>query len=162
LRSRRPRRRTAPPTGLQAARARRAARPARRGGARSARGDDGLGARRCRRPGAVERRGALSPRRRVVDPRHLVGSRDPSWGGFEGPSIGRGILAGTALARGPGMLKITALQADGPVARLRIEGRVTGEAIAEVEAACTAARGTGQPVVLDLTGVTFADRDGVA
>jgi RNA polymerase sigma-70 factor, ECF subfamily len=58
------------------------------------------------------------------------------------------------------MLKITTLPADGST-RLAIEGRVEAELTGEVESACAAARDGDRTVVVDLSGVTFADRRGV-
>ena len=46
----------------------------------------------------------------------------------------------------------------GPTPRLKLDGRLTGEEVLELRRACTAAEGR---LVLDLTDLHFADRQGV-
>lgn len=47
----------------------------------------------------------------------------------------------------------------GPTARLKLDGRLTGEEVLEVRHACA---GTEGRLVLDLTDLQFADRQGVS
>jgi len=46
----------------------------------------------------------------------------------------------------------------GPTSRLKLDGRLTAEEVLELRRACTAATGR---LVLDLTDLQFADRQGV-
>ncbi len=59
------------------------------------------------------------------------------------------------------MLKITTIPGNGEVVRLRIEGRVAGDAIGEVQAACGQALAGGHDLLVDVSGVRFVDRVGV-
>jgi anti-anti-sigma regulatory factor len=58
---------------------------------------------------------------------------------------------------GPMTLRITSNGA-GPTAKLKLDGRMTGEEVPEVRRVCAEAKGQ---VVLDLTDLQFADRQGV-
>ncbi|MBI3246008.1 MAG: sigma-70 family RNA polymerase sigma factor [Deltaproteobacteria bacterium] len=60
------------------------------------------------------------------------------------------------------MLRITPLQHDATVTRLRIEGRVTQQTIAELTSSCSESFGTPQTLLLDLSGVPFVDTEGAA
>ena len=55
-------------------------------------------------------------------------------------------------------LRITSHEPE-PTARLKLDGRLTGEEVLEVRRACAEAEGQ---VVLDLTDLQFADRQGVS
>ena len=55
-------------------------------------------------------------------------------------------------------LRITSNE-PGPTARLKLDGRLTGEEVLELRRACTAAKGR---LILDLTDLQFADRQGVS
>lgn len=60
------------------------------------------------------------------------------------------------------MLRITQLpEADGST-RLRLEGRLVGAAVGELARVCDELETRGAAVRLDLAGVSFADREGVA
>jgi RNA polymerase sigma-70 factor (ECF subfamily) len=59
------------------------------------------------------------------------------------------------------MLKITPRHDSGSLASFLVEGRLTRESAAELQAACTAALDRRAPLVLHLGGVTFADAAGV-
>jgi RNA polymerase sigma-70 factor (ECF subfamily) len=59
------------------------------------------------------------------------------------------------------MIKITRFVPEGSsTARLRVDGRIVGKTIDELEGACAAALATAEPLVLDLAGVAFVDSDG--
>jgi RNA polymerase sigma-70 factor (ECF subfamily) len=58
------------------------------------------------------------------------------------------------------MMRITKLAGDGAIPRLRVEGRITWREADELGTACNGHLGGGR-LVLDLSGVQFADRTGV-
>jgi ABC-type transporter Mla MlaB component len=60
------------------------------------------------------------------------------------------------------MLKIEVNGQPGKQVTLRLEGRMVGPWVGEVRRACEAFLGNGNALVLDLAGVSFVDRDGVA
>lgn len=60
------------------------------------------------------------------------------------------------------MLKITRSDLDSTRTTLRLEGRVTGASLSELERAYTECQQEGRHLVLDLAGVSFVDRVGVA
>ena len=57
------------------------------------------------------------------------------------------------------MLKIVVVET-GDAARLRIEGEVIGPWVDEVRRSCESALARGAALTLDLTDVSFVDRDG--
>ena len=57
-------------------------------------------------------------------------------------------------------LKITQAHPSDDVLAFRLEGRLTGDTIAELRTSCAAALASGRPVVLQLIGVSFADTAG--
>jgi len=59
------------------------------------------------------------------------------------------------------MLRISHDQVTADRVRLRIEGRMIGPWVAEVRRSCEPFVGHGRRLTLDLTAVTFADREGV-
>jgi RNA polymerase sigma-70 factor (ECF subfamily) len=58
------------------------------------------------------------------------------------------------------MLRITIAEDHRGTARLRVEGRITGETMGELSSVCESRLGEGQAVVLELGGVTYADAAG--
>jgi ABC-type transporter Mla MlaB component len=60
------------------------------------------------------------------------------------------------------MLKITRSDLDSTRTALRLEGRVTEASLLELERARTECQQEGRHLVLDLAGVSFVDRGGVA
>jgi anti-anti-sigma regulatory factor len=61
------------------------------------------------------------------------------------------------------MLRITPLEADPPGCELRVEGRLAGESSVELLRAELEQATASQPrVVLELSGVSFADQEAVA
>ncbi len=60
------------------------------------------------------------------------------------------------------MLRIASAGTDGPGRVLRVEGRVVGPWVEELQRCCEAALAAGPTLTLDLAGVSFADRPGVA
>jgi len=67
---------------------------------------------------------------------------------------------GTTLSRvyNPMTLRISS-GGPGPTGRLKLDGRLTAEEVLELRRVCTAAKGR---LVLDLTDLQFADRQGVS
>ena len=59
------------------------------------------------------------------------------------------------------MLRIATADRPGPGATLRLEGRVIGPWVDELERACQRALVTGAPLSLDLHEVAFVDREGL-
>lgn len=59
------------------------------------------------------------------------------------------------------MLRITITQSAGRSVTLRLEGRVAGSWIKELELACADAQGSGAAVTLDLAGVSFIESAGL-
>lgn len=60
------------------------------------------------------------------------------------------------------MLRITESIGDAGMVRLRVEGRLAGRSVRELEAAHAAARRDGEPPAIDLAGVSYADAAGAA
>ena len=60
------------------------------------------------------------------------------------------------------MLRITEGIGDAGMARFKVEGRLAGRSVAELEAVCAEAMHAGEPPVIDLAGVSFADAGGAA
>jgi len=60
------------------------------------------------------------------------------------------------------MLRITEGIGDAGMARFKVEGRLAGRSVAELEAVCAEAMRAGDPPVIDLAGVSFADAGGAA
>lgn len=60
------------------------------------------------------------------------------------------------------MLRITETNGDAGMVRLKIEGRLAGPSVGELESVCAAAIAGGEPPVLDLAGVSYADAAGAA
>jgi RNA polymerase sigma-70 factor, ECF subfamily len=60
------------------------------------------------------------------------------------------------------MIRITVVTSPGAKTRVIVEGRITKGSSVELASACLEPLGQGNHVVLDLSGVTFADSDGVA
>ena len=60
------------------------------------------------------------------------------------------------------MLRLTRVSENGSVVMLRLEGRIVGEWAEFLERECDALLGTRRAVRMDLSGVGYADRNGVA
>src|SRR5262245_26372896 len=60
------------------------------------------------------------------------------------------------------MIRITPMQEDATVVRLRVEGRVTQQAVEELSGECEAVFANHRPLLLELSGVQFVDPAGVA
>jgi RNA polymerase sigma-70 factor (ECF subfamily) len=60
------------------------------------------------------------------------------------------------------MIRITVVTRPGAMTRVVVEGRITKGSSVELAGACQEHLAQGSHLVLDLSGVTFADRDGVA
>jgi ABC-type transporter Mla MlaB component len=60
------------------------------------------------------------------------------------------------------VLKISRSDRDSIHTTLRLEGRVTQADLSELERTCKESQKEGLRLVLDLTGVSFVDREGVA
>jgi anti-anti-sigma regulatory factor len=60
------------------------------------------------------------------------------------------------------VLKIERLADDGAPVVLKVHGRVVGPWVDVLRRMCETAAAGGAPVVLDLEGVSFVDRDGAA
>lgn len=60
------------------------------------------------------------------------------------------------------MLRITEAMGDAGMARFKVEGRLAGGSVAELEAVCAEAMRAGEPPVIDLSGVSYADAGGAA
>jgi anti-anti-sigma regulatory factor len=58
------------------------------------------------------------------------------------------------------MLRITRLDMNATAVKLKVEGRIASDWVAEVERECQHFLATGRSVVLDLSDVTFIDRRG--
>jgi RNA polymerase sigma-70 factor (ECF subfamily) len=60
------------------------------------------------------------------------------------------------------MIKITQLETgESAATQLRVEGRIVGAAVGELERACRATLTSDRPLLLDLAGVSFLDAEGV-
>jgi anti-anti-sigma factor len=66
------------------------------------------------------------------------------------------------MVRGRAVLRITAVGGTGPVQTLRIEGRIDGVQAEELSRTATPALAASSRLILDMSGVTFIDRAGVA
>src|SRR5262245_990631 len=60
------------------------------------------------------------------------------------------------------MIRITPMQDDSTVARVRVEGRITEQTGEELSRACEAVFAAHRPLLLDLSGVQFVDPAGIA
>src|SRR5881397_683798 len=61
----------------------------------------------------------------------------------------------------PTMMRITRVPGTDGVARLHIEGRLTGDGVKELAASCEAYLAVRHPLLLDVADVTFVDREGL-
>ena len=59
------------------------------------------------------------------------------------------------------MLKISGLELKDHAPTLRLEGQVIGPWVEELRGVCERLLAQGQPLTLDLAGVSFLDRDGI-
>ena len=59
------------------------------------------------------------------------------------------------------MMRITRVAGTDGVARLHIEGRLAGVEVSELAASCEAYLAARLPLLLDLSGVTFVDAEGL-
>ncbi len=59
------------------------------------------------------------------------------------------------------MLKISCSKSGDNVQTLRLEGHVSGPWVAELRGVCERLLTQGQPLTLDLAGVSFLDQDGI-
>ncbi len=59
------------------------------------------------------------------------------------------------------MLRITPMSDDGHTVHLKVEGRVVGDWVPELDQVCGSCLSQKKKVVLDFTEVTFMDRRGV-
>ncbi|MDA2910972.1 hypothetical protein MYX04_08585 [Nitrospiraceae bacterium AH_259_D15_M11_P09] len=59
------------------------------------------------------------------------------------------------------MFRITPMSDDGQTVHLKVEGRVVGDWVAELDQVCGSCLSQKKKVVLDFTEVTFMDRRGV-
>ena len=59
------------------------------------------------------------------------------------------------------MMRITRVAGTDGVARLHIEGRLAGGPVSELAASCEAYLAARLPLLLDLSGVTFVDAEGL-
>lgn len=59
------------------------------------------------------------------------------------------------------MLRISESSLNGKAATLRLEGNITGPWVEEVRKSCEQLLGADRELLLDLTDVSFADRDGI-
>jgi len=60
------------------------------------------------------------------------------------------------------MLRISVVDSTNDAMTLLLEGQVTGDAVDELNSSCDRALAEGRRLTLDLTGVSFVDRKGVA
>jgi len=60
------------------------------------------------------------------------------------------------------MLRITEETLNGEAARIRLEGQVVGPYVTEVRKSCEELLKAGRPLALDMTDVSFVDRNGIA
>jgi ABC-type transporter Mla MlaB component len=60
------------------------------------------------------------------------------------------------------MLRISVVDSTGNALTLLLEGKVIGDAVDEVNASCDQALAEGRRLTLDLAGISFIDRKGVA
>ena len=60
------------------------------------------------------------------------------------------------------MIRISVANSTGDAVTLLLEGQVIGEAVDELNSSCDQALAEGRRVTLDLAGVSFIDRKGVA
>jgi ABC-type transporter Mla MlaB component len=60
------------------------------------------------------------------------------------------------------MLRISVVDSNGNAVTLLLEGKVIGDAVDEVNSSCNQALAEGRRLTLDLAGVSFIDRKGIA
>ncbi len=60
------------------------------------------------------------------------------------------------------MLRISTVESEKEAIRLQLEGRVVGRWVAELSRSCVPILEQGRKLTLDLGGVSFVDRDGIA
>jgi ABC-type transporter Mla MlaB component len=60
------------------------------------------------------------------------------------------------------MIRISVTESTGNAVTLLIEGKVIGEAVEELNSCCDQALAEGRRITLDVAGVSFIDRKGVA
>ena len=60
------------------------------------------------------------------------------------------------------MMRISVVQSSSQAVTLRLEGEVKGGWVAELRQSCEGALSEGTELVLDLAGVSYIDRDGIA
>ena len=59
------------------------------------------------------------------------------------------------------MVRITTMAEDAQNVRLKVEGRVVGECVSELDHSCTGFLAQKKRIVLDLSDVSFIDRQGI-
>jgi anti-anti-sigma regulatory factor len=59
------------------------------------------------------------------------------------------------------MLKITPMQEDNTIARLQIEGHILHQTVKELRAECEARLATHRTLLLEVSGIRFADATGI-
>jgi anti-anti-sigma regulatory factor len=59
------------------------------------------------------------------------------------------------------MLKLTLVQEDEKAVTLKLEGRIIGQWVNELKKECERCMGRGNRLILDLSGVTFVDVQGI-
>jgi anti-anti-sigma regulatory factor len=59
------------------------------------------------------------------------------------------------------MVRITTMAEDAQNVRLKVEGRVVGEWVSELDNSCTGFLAQNKMIVLDLSEVSFIDRQGI-
>lgn len=59
------------------------------------------------------------------------------------------------------MLRITQVREDGDTIHLKVEGRVIGDGVSELDRTCEDRLSRNQRIILDMSDVTYIDRQGV-
>lgn len=59
------------------------------------------------------------------------------------------------------MLRITQVREDGDTIHLKVEGRVIGDGVSELDRTCEDSLSRNQRIILDMSDVTYIDRHGV-
>jgi|CXWL01.1.fsa_nt_gi anti-anti-sigma regulatory factor len=59
------------------------------------------------------------------------------------------------------MLRITQVREDGDTIHLKVEGRVIGDGVSELDRTCEDSLSRNQRIILDMSDVTYIDRQGV-
>lgn len=72
-----------------------------------------------------------------------------------------GLHCGTNQAQSKSMLRITLIAETDETATLKLEGRIAGEWVSEVQRECEMWLTQGRKTVLDLSGVVFVDEQGI-